>query len=275
MPTPPPALSPESVTFFKTFGYLVFRNFFTPDEVQTLNREFDQTLTRQYTHMPYDGTKRHWSMMMDEDTPLFASLLESPRFLTPARQMYDDDVLGICVDANRYTGNTGWHVDTASPLQYGVKFAFYLQDVGPDSGALRVVPASHRLFPFTKDFSDGMSKTPLRDVPCQVLESKPGDVVAFDLRLWHASFGGSRDRRMCTVVYYNNPTQPDEVEFLRVQGGSNVQIGLKAFQPQRQYLYSASWIANPTRNPDRQRWINRLREVGYFEAPGVVEPART
>lgn len=268
---PNATLTTDQINCFRTFGYLVFRNLFSADELAVINREFDQAMTSQYTHSPYNGTKRHWTVMMDEETPFFASLLEDPRFLGPARDCFGPDVLGVAVDANRYTGNTGWHPDTGSPLQYGVKFAFYLQPVAADTGALRVMPATHRLFPFTKEFSDGVRAAPLCDVPCQVLESRPGDVVAFDLRLWHASQGGSKDRRMCTVVYYNNPKTPEEVAFLRKQGGDNVKIGLEAFQPQRRYLYSARWIANPARNPDRQRWIDRLREVGYFDAPGVVE----
>jgi ectoine hydroxylase-related dioxygenase (phytanoyl-CoA dioxygenase family) len=264
-------VSDEQVRFFKTFGYLVMRNVFSSDELAVINREFDQTLTSQYTHAPYDGTKRHWSMMMDEDTPLFAQLLEDPRFLLPARQFFGPDVLGIAIDANRYTGNTGWHPDTVSPLQYGVKFAFYLQPVAAETGALRVIPATHRLFPFTKEFSETLYASPIREVPSQILESQPGDVIAFDLRLWHASYGGSKDRRMCTVVYYNNPKTPEEAEFLRRQGGDNVRIGLDAFRPRRNHLYSARWIANPSHSPDRQLWINRLRELGYFEAPRVVE----
>ncbi|MDA0991793.1 MAG: phytanoyl-CoA dioxygenase family protein, partial [Verrucomicrobia bacterium] len=166
---------------------------------------------------------------------------------------------------------TGWHPDTVSPLQYGIKFAFYLQPVAAETGALRVIPSTHRLFPFSEAFSAGIRKTPLRDVPCQVLDSQPGDVVAFDVRLWHGSCGGSSDRRMCTVVYYNNPKTPEEVEFLRLQGGANVKFGLESFRPKRPYLYSSRWISNPRNNPNRQWWITRLREVGYFDAPGVVQ----
>ncbi|MDA1088629.1 MAG: phytanoyl-CoA dioxygenase family protein [Verrucomicrobia bacterium] len=265
------ALTEGQVSFFHTFGYHVFRNLFSPDELAEIRREFDESMADQYSHRPYDGSERHWTVMMDEDTPLFASLMEDPRFLEPARQLFGPEVLGIIVDANRYTGNTGWHPDTVSPLQYGVKFAFYLQPVGADTGALRVIPGTHRLFPFTEEFSEGVRSAGLREVPCQVLESQPGDVVAFDLRLWHASHGGSADRRMCTVVYYNNPKTPEEVEFLRRQGGDNVKIGLDAFRPRRDYLYSARWISNPNRNPDRQQWIDRLHEIGYFDAQRVIE----
>ena len=98
-----------------------------------------------------------------------------------------------------------------------------------------------------------------------------GDVVAFDLRLWHASCGGSRDRHMCTVVYYANPKTPAEAKALRDQGAGNVRAGLENFRPKRHYLYSRAWMANPRGSAARRGWIDRLSELGYFDAPGVVE----
>ena len=37
------------------------------------------------------------------------------------------------------------------------------------------------------------------DVPCQVIESSPGDLVVFDHRCKHAAFGGGPNRRMFTM----------------------------------------------------------------------------
>ena len=265
-----PGLTDAEVSRFKTFGYHVMKQVFSAEERATIRREFDFMLAEQYGPSAYDGSKRHWTMMMDEDTPFFASLLEDPRFLTVARQLYGDDVVGIGIDANRYTGDTHWHRDTSTVHQYGVKFAFYLQPVAADTGALRVIPGMHRL-PDDDSFREGVRALELEEVPCTSLPSEPGDVVAFDLRLWHASHGGSTDRHMCTVVYYANPKTEEELAALRNQGEGNVRAGLRNFEPKRQYLYSKSWMSNPHGSPVRRAWIDRLTEVGYFEAPGVVE----
>lgn len=270
MATTAAGLSQAQLSHFNTFGYLVLKELFSKEEMHTIRQEFDFMLEEQYGQDAYDGTKRHWTMMLDEDTPFFASLLEDRRFLNIARQLYGDDVLGIGTDANRYTGNTGWHRDTSTVDQYGVKFAFYLQPVDAQSGALRVIPGMHRL-PNDEAFAAGVRSVSLEEVPCTALPATPGDVVAFDLRLWHASFGGSQDRQMCTVVYYANPKTPAEIEALRNQGEGNVRAGLKNFMPKRQYLYSKSWMANPRQSAARQAWIERLQQVGYFAAPGVVE----
>jgi len=263
-------LTEDQIDFHKTFGYTILKGLFSADELATIHKEFDATMAEQYVHKPYDGTERHWAPMTDEETPFFASLMEDPRFLTVAKQLYGDDVLGIGTDANRYTGNTHWHRDTGTVHQYGVKFAFYLEPVDGNTGALRVIPSAHRL-PNDDEFADGVRSLPLEQVPCTALASEPGDVVAFDLRMWHASYGGSNDRRMCTVVYYANPKNPDEIEALRRQGEGNAQAGVKAFNPKRQYLYSKRWMSNPQGSLTRQFWIDRLTEVGYFDAPGSVE----
>lgn len=64
--------------------------------------------------------------------------------------------------------------------------------------------------------------------------------MAFDLRLWHASRGGSSDRHMCTIVYYANPRTDEERQALRNQAEGNVRGAIERFRPKRQYLYSKS-----------------------------------
>jgi hypothetical protein len=263
-------LSEDQVRFFKAFGYIVLKRFFSPSEVDTINREFDHAMAEQYPHKPFDGTARHWSMMLDEETPLFAGMMEDPRFLVSTKQLYGDGVLGVATDANRYVGDTGWHRDTATIHQYGIKWAFYLQPVGADTGALRVIPSSYR-YPDDPEYTRLVSTFKIGEVPCQALVSEPGDVVGFDVRTYHASLGGRADRRMCTVVYYSEPKTDAEKQALLVQAKNNSKISYQQFGCKRQYLYSARWMANPGRNPDRQLWIDRLTEIGYFDAPGLVE----
>jgi len=263
-------LTEKQQDFYRMFGYVVLKQLFSAAELESIHKEFDYMMAEQYAHTPYNGSARHWTPMMDEDTPFFANLMEDRRFLTVAKQLYGDDVLGVLIDANRYTGNTRWHRDTTTVHQYGVKFAFYLQPVAAGTGALSVIPGAHHL-PDDDDFARGVCSMSGELVPATVLASEPGDVVAFDLRMWHGSFGGSGDRQMCTVVYYANPKNSRELEGLRNQGERNVDAGIKTFLPRRQYMYSKKWVSNPHGSPARQYWINRLKEVGYLAPRGVVE----
>ena len=265
-------LTEQQIMHFQTFGFLICRQLFTPDELKTINAEFDRGLTAAYRHAPFDGARRHWVRTMGPETPFFASLLEDSRFCEAAEQFCGEDVIGLVSDANRYVGNTGWHPDTASTHQYGVKFAYYLQPVDANSGALRVIPGSHKAplhdeLRHNRDFEGKALLEPVLDVPAYVCKSEPGDVVAFDLRLWHASWGGRDDRRMCTLVYYNNPSTPEEEEATRSQAignaGSPAKFGLLS-SIHSSIMYH--WIANSEASEKRQRWIDRLRELGFFDS---------
>lgn len=259
-------LTQQQVFHFNTFGFLIFRQMFSPDEIKTINVEFRAALEAAYRHAPFDGTKRHWVTMMGPDTPFFASLLEDPRFYEVAEQLYGEDAFGVMTDANRYVGDTGWHPDTGSLHQYALKFAYYLDPVGAETGALRVIPGSHK-DPFHSELlhrlhPSGMS---IRDVPAYVCESEPGDVVAFDVRLWHGSCGGSEDRRMCTTLYYNNPKTPEEETMTRKQAAAYLRLPAH-FERPHDPLYDPHWMANPDGSSRRQRWLHRMQELGFFES---------
>jgi hypothetical protein len=265
-----PLLSERDIAFYRTYGFIVVRQVLAPDEMATLGREIEHAMNVQYPHKPYDGSGRHWTMMIQEDTPLAGSLVEDPRFLGMARTLYGDDVLGAGVDANRFTGDTSWHRESLTVQQYGMKIGIYFDSLDGQSGALRLLPGSHATLDQTPLHGMADRFAPA-EVPAYVCSSEPGDVVAFDLRMWHGSVGGGKDRRMCAVVYYANPKTPAEREALVAQARENPRTAFAVFGCQRKYLYSKAWLANPGRNPDRQRWIERFREIGYFDQPGVVE----
>lgn len=253
---------------FETFGFVTLRSLFAPEEVETLRNEFEAELDRVYADQPFAGTKRYWAMMLHPRTPLYASLLEDERFCSVAEQLYGDDVIGIGTDANRYVWDTGWHPDHgADPTQdcFGVKFAFYLDPVDAETGALRLIPGSH-IRAFHEQLRDTLRSLDLAvaDVPCHVCDSSPGDVVAFDMRCWHASHGGVAGRRMCTCVYYNNPKGEVEEAAARKRAASSRDTPAHFGRP-GQPLYPPEWLENPAGSAKRQRWLERMAQLGYFE----------
>ena len=263
-------LTEQQLSHFQTFGFLVFRQLFSRDELKTIYAEFKHGLESAYHNQPFDGTHRYWVTMMGPETPFFATLLEDPRFCETAEQLYGEDVMGVGTDANRYVGNTHWHPDhDAAPAKdcYGVKFAYYLEPVDADSGALRVIPGSHKN-PFHSELRGNMGQLGLEvyDFPGYVCKSEPGDVVAFDMRCWHASWGGSTDRRMCTLVYYNNPKTPEEEAATRVRTVRNAQTPAQ-FNRLGQPLYHPHWVENRGGSEKRQRWIDRMQGLGFFHLP--------
>jgi hypothetical protein len=209
-------------------------------------------------------------MMLHPRTPLYASLLEDERFCSIAEQLYGDDVIGIGADANRYVGDTSWHPDhRADPEEdcFGVKFAFYLDPVDATSGALRLIPGSHnRVFHEQLHASMASLDLAVADVPAYVCAANPGDVIAFDMRCWHASHGGATGRRMSTCVYYNNPRGKAEEAVTRKRAAQSKDTPGHFGRP-GDPLYPPEWLANPQVSPKRQRWLERMAELGYFELP--------
>jgi len=263
-------LTEQQVNHFKTFGFLIFRQAFSPDELKTIHAEFEHALTSAYRHAPFDGTRRHWVRTMGPETPFFASLLEDPRFCEASEQLYGKDVLGVVSDINRFVGDTEWHPDHhVDPTKdcYGVKFGYYLEPVNANSGALRVIPGSHK-DPLHTELRQNVSQFGLDvcDVPAYVCESAPGDVIAFDVRCWHASWGGSNNRPMCTLVYYNNPKTPAEEKAMRKRTTDLARepdhVGLPA---STHHAIMSHWVANRGGSSKRQNWIDRMQELGFFD----------
>ena len=266
-------LTPDQLRFFKTFGYLVLRQFLGADDLDHLARDLEEGLAAQYPPERHDGSERLWTRLTDEGTPYGAALMEDPRFLTPAQQLCGEDVLGIGVDVNRYVGTTSWHPDTPDETRIAVKYIFYLDPVDTDTGCLRVIPGSHLLRGAERNaFSDAVGEMALQDVPCQAVATEPGDVIAYDIRTWHASYGGNNNRRAWNLDYFRNPQSPDEIEEMRAFGLSQVN-SITHHKPRRRYNYSRNWLDNPHKSPARQRWIDRFNEIGYLDQPGVGEPA--
>ena len=266
-------LTEEQVYQFKTFGFVIMRSVFTEDEFMTIQAEFDHRAAEASSYEPFDGTKRQNFNMMGDRTPFFASLLEDPRFVDAAEQIYGQ-VLGLNADANRYVTNTYWHYDAGSYETYGVKFAMYLRPVRADTGALRVKPGSHKQPWFDElderpplryawarpDFPRAEADDVIESIPGYVCDSDPGDIVAFDLRTYHASVGGSNDRQMCTLVYHNYPRIPQEIAgtitdakgYMAERDNSTEPWNPKRSAPDE-------WMANQDGSLRRQGWIDEWK----------------
>ncbi len=261
-------ISEQQLQYFHTFGFIVMKQVFTPDQMRTLQAEVDHRAAVASSYEPFEGTKRQGFTMMDRDTPFCVKIFEDDRIAGVAEQMYGPDVMGTTTDANRYVGNTNWHPDTFHIGQYGVKFAVYMQPVRADSGALRVIPGSHQnpLHDKLRKLKDEGQMDQIEQVPAHVCDSDPGDVVAFDRRTWYASCGGSTDRHMATFNFYRSPKTAEETAVTRFQLSHNVaktKTSAKPWNPKE--LIPQSWLDDAENLPRRKRWIAHLQEVRQAE----------
>ena len=138
-----------------------------------------------------------------------SSFLDDPRIHDIAASICGEDFNYTSGDGNFYAGDSNWHSDgyDGSRLM-SIKIAFYLDPLTRDTGALRVIPGSHR---FGEEYADNIERD-IREsgkiwglkgeeVPAVALETTSGDIVVFNHSLKHAAFGGSARRRMYTMNF--------------------------------------------------------------------------
>jgi hypothetical protein len=196
--------------------------------------------------------------MMTSKTPASLSLLD--RLDAVAAALLGGSVLPTRAKGVRYSGSTPWHTDSVSPIT-SVGVLAYLEPLGSDDGALRVLPGSHH-----PDFRDalrglGVDGIPTPVLPAHVVVTEPGDLVLLDEHVFHASFGGGARRQW-------------RVDFV------NVPVGIEAEDLTKSYfagIYAPDWDGGydvdryPSYGPD---WRDSSRPaVGQLDALGVYELA--
>jgi ectoine hydroxylase-related dioxygenase (phytanoyl-CoA dioxygenase family) len=202
-------LKPQS-KFFDTFGFLYLPGLLA-DDIDWISAEFNAVWARR-TGLHHDGVHRTiYPDSFFNASSLLAQLIEHPVLSSVCEELLGPDIAFYGGDGNYYAGDTRWHRDVFSipdgeegkSIVRHIKVAFYLDPLTPTTGALRVIPGSHHLSDsFARELNDlldhkktGPDVLP-QDVPAIALSTTPGDIVIFDHRMMHASFGGGPARRM-------------------------------------------------------------------------------
>ena len=190
-------LTPEQLNHFDTFGFIVWRQAFSPDEIADISARFEDVLAEDRQGQNFSGDKRQGVHGFLELRPELQRLLEDDRIYTSVEQLLGPGFVWIGSDGNLYVGDTRWHPDNSAAYRR-VKVAFYLDPVKAETGCLRVIPGSHlpgmgdrlrELWPIdeTGESPYGVAGS---DIPFFPLESLPGDVVFFNQRVFHSAYGG-------------------------------------------------------------------------------------
>ncbi|MBM7564218.1 phytanoyl-CoA dioxygenase family protein [Paenibacillus sacheonensis] len=203
-------LSQSQIDFFETFGFLKFPQLMA-DRLDWIVDEFTKTFPEENKH---DGSKRTCIVPFIDQR--MSVLLDDPRILAIGRTLLGEDFNYMGSDGNYYTGDTGWHRDGYHEKYRHIKIAFYLDELDGNSGALRVIPGSHRLHDKYGDDLTFRMRDPLQtwnvagaDVPAQVLDVTPGDILVFDHNTFHSSWNGNTSRRMFTINMCQRYAQED------------------------------------------------------------------
>lgn len=201
-------LTPVQIAHFETFGFLALRGALLEDIVW-ITDEFERAWIDRPDVVHSGGERTMFPANFVSTRPRLTSLMDHP-VMTGAL----DDLIGAGWktyggDGNFYSGDTAWHADCGpdqvepKSITRHVKVAFYLDHLTRDTGALRVIPGSHHAGDRFREMMAGVHGGEIgqmrgQDLPAVALEVVPGDLLLFDHRLYHASFGGGRRRRMFT-----------------------------------------------------------------------------
>jgi len=234
-------------------GYLVLRREIDP---VPLSAEVDAVLrdafaAEDHVNAGAVGNRFRYVPMMCERTPVSLDLVV--RFAALAEELLGASVLPGRAKGTEYVGSTPWHRDADGAVR-SIGIAAYLEPLQRASGGLQVRPGSHR----GAHIGGAVALT-----------TEPGDVVAFDERLFHASEGGGT-RRQWRVDFV-----ADVVDVADVAGGAGALRRYYAdqypsgwdggYDVERYPSYGAHW-----RSID-ERWNARLGALGAYAAAAAHE----
>ena len=268
-------LSEQDLAHYEIFGFILIKNMLNQKEIKTMISEFEIGLARAESQTERQSFRKQlnwWNM--GSDTPYLASILEESKFLDIANQVLNNQAIGSFSSANSFSGNrTDWHPDTQAKHWKGLKFGIYLQSLNENTGALRVIPGSHKeplhsdfkLIRLKESFDLSEVKTDaggldVQEVPAYNTNIELGDVIMFDNHLWHGSYGGSEDRRLITLGYFRNPITNEQIDSAN-QSVEQEKQARKAFPLLTRH---SDWITNKYNSESIQFWIERSKYRGYI-----------
>lgn len=275
-------LTAQQMAYFETFGYLAFPGLLA-DRAEAISAAFETLWASQgggHGGKPHDGTARSAMVQFLDQSEYLCTLLDDPRIHGIAASLVGDDFNYMGSDGNFYVGDTRWHSDGyggRGGLRH-IKIAFYLDALTRATGALRVIPGSHRVGePFAdrveREIRDSQSLWGVAgaEVPAVALETQPGDVVVFNHDLKHSAWGGSQRRRMFTMNCCARYPET-QLQDLRDYIG-----GAARFWVERNYADTLVRTAGPERRVHLEQVLandGHLAELSRRQREAMAEPAR-
>jgi len=180
-------------------GYVLLRGAIPADWIEELRDAFEAGVRPSHEWpVPRGADWRH--SMLDLD-PRVQALCRLPDVLTAAATLIGERFFLAQVEGREPLaggGYQGLHRDLSEqrPGDTANALAFF-DDYGPDNGATRLVPGSHRPAP------GATLVDPARDADAIPLSGRAGDILVFDADLLHAgSLNPSGARRRSALISY-------------------------------------------------------------------------
>ena len=202
-------LTDDQKTHFYLLGFVKIPAVLTAEEVAEFSWRFDAIIAngKDQGDTSAPGARifpegHRVILPLIEADPYFYNLLDHPKLASIAEDLLGEDCIFFgSSDGQIHNGDTNWHRDGSLPEPgTEAKLTFYLDDVALSKGCLSFIPGSH-LWPLhyteiEKQIDERALGYPMQEFPGRYeLPTQKGDVIAFNTRIWHSSWGGGANRR--------------------------------------------------------------------------------
>lgn len=266
--------SHQQISHFRAFGFVVLPALLDEGETAQLSAEVTSALTDAYGGVGTDddpdgtgGIRGDYLPLSVDRAPLSQALIaDDPRLFQGSVALLGTPTVPRAPMATCFTSNAGWHTDDGTDVG-GVKFLAHLEPRRAATGALLVIPGSHdpgfgarvQRYSSQDPALQGFAPWPQ---PAISLETEPGDVIAFDRHLFHASRGGS-NRLAWTVEYLTWPGIGDRARMEAVRRALVDAVGHD--HDAERWPTWREWAAGARHVPSRQTALERLRLLGVVD----------
>ncbi|HVB43332.1 MAG TPA: phytanoyl-CoA dioxygenase family protein [Streptosporangiaceae bacterium] len=270
--------SHHQILHFRTFGYVTLRGLLTPAEAATLRQEVSDALTDAFGQIatePDDlgGISGDYLPLAASRAPFSLALIaDDPRTFGSSAELLGSPTVPSAGIATRFTGDSTWHTRQGPDIG-GVTFWADLEPRTAQTGALRLIPGSH-LPEFERQLCEYRAADPAIsgfghwEWPHIVVETEPGDVVAFHAHLMNRAEGGT-PRLSWTIDYLPWPGlgRPDQMEAASRLLLDDVEFGHEDYDRDRWPVWR-DWAAGAAQIPSRAIALERLRLLGALAEAG-------
>lgn len=268
-------LTHQQILHFATFGYVTLRGLFSQSEMAALRAEVTGALADAFGPAgtepgESDGISGDYLPLSVDRAPFSQSLIadDERTFLASAELLGGPTVPSAGV-ATRFTGDSAWHT-RLGPAIPGVAIWVDLDRRTAGTGALRLLPGSHipeyerqvRAYSGAEPESSGFERPDWPPWPHVVVETEPGDAVAFHAHLFNCAQGGT-PRLTWTIDYLAWPGlgDPDRMRLVRDLTLDNVEY--EDYDKDRWPVWR-EWAAGAAASPSRRLAVERLKLLGVI-----------
>jgi Phytanoyl-CoA dioxygenase (PhyH) len=270
-------LTHQQILHFNTFGYVTLRGLFSPSEMAALRGEVTSALTDAFGQLGTEpdesgGISGDYLPLAVDRAPFSQSLIadDERTFLASAELLGGPTVPSVGI-ATCFTGDSSWHTRLGQAIA-GLTIWVDLEPRTASTGALRLVPGSHlpdyerQLWAYSHAEPDAscFAQPDWPDWPHVVVESKPGDAVAFHSHLFNCARCGT-PRLTWTIDYLAWPGLGDaeRMRIVRDMTLDDVEFDHEDYDRDRWPVWQ-EWAAGASLSPSRALAVERLKLLGVL-----------